>query len=188
MKRHFFTIDEDRKILTMRAAGMTNLQISLITGLVLGSIHSRIGLLKRKGVRSVEDLDNPELQVKRNFTPDDGLVVAELRNSGMSYPEISAHTGFALGSIHRLMHIADGTPIDASDEKRAKKLEDRKKYVALHPFNREAKKVAEVRCLGGCGQMFKSPDRMRIRICRACKERHKDAAIRGGFDDFMLRM
>lgn len=186
MKRHFFTIDEDRKILTMRAAGMTHLQISTITGLVLGSIHSRIGLLRRKGVRSVEDLDNPELQVKRNFTPDDGLVVAELRNAGMSYPEISAHTGFALGSIHRLMHIADGTPIDASDEKRAKKLADRKKYAELHPFRRETKQSAEVRCLGGCGQMFQSPDRMRIRICNACKNRHRNAATGGGFDDYRL--
>ena len=188
MKRHFFTVDEDRKILSMRAAGMTHLQISTSTGLVLGSIHSRIGLLKRKGVRSVEDLDNPELQVKRNFTPDDGLAVAELRNSGMSYPEISAHTGFALGSINRLMHIADGTPIDASDEKSAKRLADRKKYVELHPFNRETKVGSEVRCLGGCGQMFQSPDRMRIRICNACKARHRNAATGGGFDDYRLSL
>lgn len=188
MKRHFFTVDEDRKILSMRAAGMTNLQISTSTGLVLGSIHSRIGLLKRKMVRTVEDLDNPELQVKRNFTPDDGLVVAELRNAGMSYPEISAQTGFSIGSMHRLMRIAECAKIEAGDEKLAKKLADRKKYVALHPFNREEKKVAEVRCLGGCGQMFESPDRMRIRICNACKKRHRNAAIGGGFDDYRFSL
>lgn len=188
MKRHFFTIDEDRKILALRASGMTNLQISTSTGLVLGSIHSRIGLLKRKGVRSVEDLDNPELQAKRNFTPDDGLVVAELRNAGMSYPEISVHTGFSLGSMHRLMRIAEDAQIDSGDEKRAKKLADRKKYAELHPFRRETKQSAEVRCLGWCGQMFQSPDRMRIRICNACKARHRNAATGGGFDDYRLSL
>ncbi len=125
--------------------------------------------------------------MRRNFTPDDGLSVAELRNSGMSYPEISAHTGIALGSMHRLMRIAEGAPVDASDEKRAKKLADRKKYAELYPFRRETKGGSEVRCLGGCGQMFQSPDRMRIRICRACKERHRNSVFSGSFDDFSLR-
>ncbi len=33
-----------------------------------------------------------------------------------------------------------------------------------------------VRCLGGCGQHFRSPDRCRIRICSRCKSKHAETS------------
>lgn len=34
-----------------------------------------------------------------------------------------------------------------------------------------------VKCLGGCGETFLSPDRLRIRICRVCKQRHANVGL-----------
>lgn len=37
--------------------------------------------------------------------------------------------------------------------------------------------VGEVKCLGGCGKTFHSPDRLRIRICPECKKRHRQGGL-----------
>lgn len=37
--------------------------------------------------------------------------------------------------------------------------------------------AGEVKCLGGCGKTFASPDRLRIRICPLCKHRHQNDAL-----------
>ena len=37
--------------------------------------------------------------------------------------------------------------------------------------------AGEVKCLGGCGKIFASPDRLRIRICPVCKHRHRQDAL-----------
>jgi hypothetical protein len=37
--------------------------------------------------------------------------------------------------------------------------------------------AGEVKCLGGCGKTFASPDRLRIRICPVCKKRHRQDAL-----------
>jgi hypothetical protein len=34
-----------------------------------------------------------------------------------------------------------------------------------------------VKCLGGCGGTFLSPDRKRVRICPVCKKRHADFGL-----------
>ncbi len=36
----------------------------------------------------------------------------------------------------------------------------------------------EVRCLGRCGKLFKSPDRVRIRICNKCKSVNADTYMK----------
>jgi len=36
-------------------------------------------------------------------------------------------------------------------------------------------RAGRVRCLGGCGQHFDSPDRCRIRICPKCKAKHRES-------------
>ena len=46
MARRVFTGEDDKQILTLRAGGMTYTQIAVQTGRALGSIFSRIGLLR----------------------------------------------------------------------------------------------------------------------------------------------
>lgn len=38
----------------------------------------------------------------------------------------------------------------------------------------EPSQPGKVRCLGGCGREFNSPDRVRVRICPRCKGRRRD--------------
>lgn len=34
-----------------------------------------------------------------------------------------------------------------------------------------------VKCLGGCGKEFLSPDRLRIRVCKVCKQRNANVGL-----------
>lgn len=106
------------------------------------------------------------------FTADEDREILRLRNSGMSHVQIAKTTGLNLSSIHSRISLLNCKGVRNPDD-----------------VDRAVQTKREmVRCLGGCGQMFSSPDRMRIRVCQVCKERHRDSVVRGSFDDFMLRL
>lgn len=80
----------------------------------------------------------------------------------------------AAGKSGRQIAEALGRQVSGINE-RLRKLRGHPKRQRQAPVNRkrglsEADLVAgEAKCLGGCGQMFHSPDRKRVRICPSCK-------------------
>lgn len=191
MSRHFFTPEDDKTILTLRAAGLSQVQISMTMGLLLGGVCSRIDTLRKAGVTTEEELAARGGSVLRQYlTAEQGATIKAMHDAGMSFKDISAETGIPVGSVHRHVKKAKGLPAMPSDEIAARAAHakaKREQYARLFPFMRQKTSVEMVRCLGGCGQMFASPDRMRIRVCKTCKERHRAGGINDA-SDFSLRL
>ncbi len=92
------------------------------------------------------------------FKPEEDRLMLELRTLGASYEAIARHLqrGGASSVKSRVAKLLGLPPPPPK---------------ALSRLQTPAEPGGIVRCLGGCGQTFASPDRCRIRICPNCKKR-----------------
>lgn len=96
-------------------------------------------------------------RTRRPFTPEEDRVMLELQSLGLSYEKISRHLQRnSASSVKDRIRKLLGRPPPPKALSRPKTSTD---------------PGGVVRCLGGCGKTFASPDRCRIRICPVCRKR-----------------
>ena len=114
---------------------------------------------------------------RRAFTPQEDQRILDLFASGRNYDEIAELVGRSPSSIGgHLRALLRRAPALARVRIKKNVVPSVKAPRPRPPATTPppAKPLPPpgdgwVRCLGGCGQMWDSPDRLRIRICPACK-------------------
>lgn len=100
------------------------------------------------------------------FTPEEDQRIKQMLSDGQSHKEIAETLKRAKGSVTGRVHKLLGrTPPSVPSQPRA-------------PSGLRGK----VSCLGGCGALFDSPDRLRIRMCPACKRTHGRSGLPEAFE------
>ncbi len=159
--RHKFTPEEDEAILRMKREGKTFTAIAAVLLLPDSSIGTRCRLLlagKRtpKAIRKASDTapepsapSAPSPYMHHTWSAEDDRLILELRTAGKPWKEIGGAVGVSAGSAssrHGLLRARQDALKNGIS--------------------------GMVKCLGpDCGKQFLSPDRCRIRICPACKQR-----------------
>jgi hypothetical protein len=120
------------------------------------------------------------------ISPEEGQKIQALRAAGSSYFDIALELNRSAGGIWLYLRRLAGLPI--KPERVCGKppavspppaVSVAAPQVAVRRKSRGLAKhqAGEVKCLGGCGKIFASPDRLRIRICPVCKHRHRQDAL-----------
>lgn len=156
--RHKFTPEEDEAILRMKREGKTFTAIAEVLNLPDSSIGTRCRLLLagkrtpkaiRKAPAAAPEPSAPSPYMHHTWSAEDDRLILELRTAGQSWKEIGGAVGVSAGSAssrHRLLRARQDALKNGIS--------------------------GMVKCLGpDCGKQFLSPDRCRIRICPACKQR-----------------
>jgi DNA-binding transcriptional MerR regulator len=97
---------------------------------------------------------------RRWFTSEDDAEILRGLAAGVSLAEIAMSLDRQRGSVENRVRLIKG-------------LRSTSEYVSAKLPNANDLS-GEVRCLGGCGKRFVSPDRLRIRVCNTCKKRWHD--------------
>ena len=154
-----FTAAEDATILQLLAAGQTWQEIALALGRLRTSVTNR-GRRLGATVAPPAATDAPPRHQRGRFSPAEDAFIVQRRAAGNTYGEIARAmqcSPSAIADRVRLLASPGAQPAVQSQAVRAA------------PRPRVAPLGGEVRCLGGCGGRFHSPDRLRIRICPRCK-------------------
>ncbi|MEF8746683.1 MAG: helix-turn-helix domain-containing protein [Candidatus Accumulibacter propinquus] len=124
------------------------------------------------------------------ISPEESLKIQALRAAGSSIDDIAVELNRSGNGIWLHLRRLAGLPTKTG-KVRAKPLAPAVSpppptavSVAAPPVAKRRKsrglakhQAGEVKCLGGCGKIFASPDRLRIRICPVCKHRHRQDAL-----------
>lgn len=113
-------------------------------------------------------------RTRRLFPPEEDAKILAMIAAGIPLREIAAAIGRLASSVGSRVRKLQGKPAAPSG------LVMRKPQPSA-----TASLGGQVRCLGGCGKIFDSPDRLRIRRCPTCKARR---ACSGLPDDYALRL
>jgi len=131
----------------------------------------------------MDDLDGKT----RRFSGDEDRLLMRLRGEGMTFAAIGHLMNRPQSSVgnhfRRLQRKSGDRPpllsrrVEVADPDHD--LDPVETFVYRSPDG-------EVRCLGGCGKTFHSPDRMRIRICPTCKNSEERRGC--SYAEFSLRL
>jgi len=154
-----FTAAEDATILQLRAAGRLWREIANALRRPNSSVANRG---RRLGVQCVTPAatDAPTQHQHGVFSPAEDAFILRSKAAGATNTEIATALSCSPSTIAnrvRLIAPPGAQPVAPSQA------------VPAAPRPQVAPLGGEVRCLGGCGGRFHSPDRLRIRICPRCK-------------------
>lgn len=121
------------------------------------------------------------------ISPEESQKIQALRAAGSSIGDIARDLNRSINGIWTHLRRLAGLPIKP-ERVRAKPpaavSQPPAVSVAAPPVAKRRKsrglakhQAGGVKCLGGCGKIFASPDRLRIRICPVCKHRHRQDAL-----------
>ena len=116
------------------------------------------------------------------ITPDEGQKIQAMRAAGSSISKISVALKRSQSGILYYLRRMAGQKIEprrrSATPPKAKSVATPPAAIGRQSHGLNLKRFSGlVKCLGGCGGTFQSPDRMRIRICQGCKERQRKAGI-----------
>ena len=175
------TLDElsdlDVQIIDLLRRGLTYTEIGRETGVNERTIGSRVAVLSRlhhqHGIHLPDSRQAGRTPIARTIDdlgPMDQQLL-ELFQQDTEYAEI--------GRILDMPRQTVATRICRLRDNLGEELVPRRHRVAAGEHSNTAKqpmpgdRAGLVRCLGGCGDHFNSPDRCRIRICPECKSKRR---------------
>lgn len=107
---------------------------------------------------------------RRFFTAEEDAVLIEMADRGDPLCVIAKRIGRLSGTAHGRLELLRNRQTQAA----APAPEIRR---VIKPTIVIVKNPGVVKCLGGCNQQFQSPDRLRIRICPACKRAQAHSSV-----------
>lgn len=158
--RTTWTAEEDDKALGMRAAGKSRSQIAAALGRSASSVSNRLDHLRLEKLKQPDEAKaTTNLRGNQSYwSPEHDQRALKMNAQGFSCGEIADALGRSKSSVTRRLQGLYGStarPPAAPGQKGPKAKPE----------------ITWVKCLGGCGGTFQSPDRMRIRVCPKCKAR-----------------
>ena len=115
-----------------------------------------------------------------HISPEESQKIQALRAAGCSLSDIALELNRSGAGIWRHLRCLAGLPVRAMPPAAPPPaVSVAEPAVAVRRKSRGLVKhqAGEVKCLGGCGKIFASPDRLRIRVCPVCKHRHRQDAL-----------
>lgn len=170
----------DQQIIANLRHGLNYCEIARIVEMHSATVRDRVSAMRR--LHEQQSLPFPERRgygrnaistTATDISPLDRQII-DLFAAGSTLTEIAATLGNTIARqtvATRLCRLRDQLGEDIVPRRR-----NDCRSLPRDSLSNPADPSGIVRCLGGCGQHFRSPDRCRIRICSRCKSKHAETS------------